>query len=201
MPGHRSGRELPVLVCWVSRLASDGGGRCRGLRSGRGHRGCSQRSREMPAAPAGRSGSGCSTAPRSRALAMIWLSQPRRPACSGGPALPGGRLSVRSSRSLRFRVGNVVPQFTQGGLGPHSGGHRHSLGKRFTRRQRDQSPQGDAHPHQGFLEASEEVWLANEMPQEAVKSHGLEGTFAAPPLGGSFDYYRCSLLFGEERTF
>lgn len=126
---------------------------------------------------------GAALPPRSRALAMIWLSQPRRPACSGGPALPGGRLSVRSSRSLRFCVGNVVPQFTQGGLGPHSGGHRHSLGKRFTRRQRDQSPQGDAHPHQGFLEASEEVWLANEMRQEAVKSHGLEGTFAAPRWG------------------
>lgn len=41
-------------------------------------------------APAERSGSGCSPAPRSRALAAIWRSQPCRLARSGGPALPGG---------------------------------------------------------------------------------------------------------------
>lgn len=61
-----------------------------------------------------------------------------------GSRPPRGRLSVRSP------VGSVVPRFAQGGLSPHSGGQRHSLGKWFTRRQRDQSPQREAHPDRGL---------------------------------------------------
>lgn len=61
-----------------------------------------------------------------------------------GSRPPRGRLSVRSP------VGSVVPRFAQGDLSPHSGGQRHSLGKWFTRRQRDQSPQREAHPDRGL---------------------------------------------------
>lgn len=142
--GRRFGRKLPAVVCWISRLSPEGDGRCR--RRGE----CSQRSSAGPAAPAERSGSGCSPAPRSRALAAIWRSQPCRLARSGGPALPGGAFHSGPRGSLRSPVGSVVPRFAQGGLSPHSGGQRHSLGKWFTRRQRDQSPQREAHPDRGL---------------------------------------------------
>lgn len=137
VPGRRFGRKLPAVVCWISRLSPEGDGRCR--RRG----GCSQRSSVGPQPQPSGAEVGAALPPE----AGPWpRSGVRSPAGSPAPGVPPspGRLSVRSP------VGSVVPRFAQGGLSPHSGGQRHSLGKWFTRRQRDQSPQREAHPDRGL---------------------------------------------------